>query len=105
MRGKEVGKRERALEEEKAKVLEQYKRAKKLERQGKQREERARRQLQRQANEHFSVVYTTLQLGLKSLSSPPSQMPPPPKHCQERNHRLQRTEKRNDYGLEFDVAS
>jgi hypothetical protein len=26
-------------------------------------------------------------------------------NCQERDHGLQRTEKRKDYGLEFDVAS
>ena len=67
---KEVGKRENALEEETVKVLEQYRRVKKLERQGKRREERiekAQQQLQNQANEHFSVIYTTLQLGLKSL--------------------------------------
>jgi hypothetical protein len=70
-RGKEVGKCEKALEEETVKVLEQYKRVKKLERQGKRREERiekAQQQLQYQVNEHFSIVYSTLQLGLKSLS-------------------------------------
>jgi hypothetical protein len=69
--GNEVGKREKVLEEETVKILEQYKRAKKLERQGKRREERiekAQQQLQYQANEHFSVIYSTLQLGLKSLS-------------------------------------
>ena len=72
-REKEVGKREKALEEETKKLSEQYKRVKKLERQGKRREERiekAKQQLQHQAHEHFSVIYTTLQLGLKSLSLP-----------------------------------
>jgi hypothetical protein len=70
---KKLAKREADLEEEKVKVLEQYKRAKKLERQGKRREERiekAQQQLQYQVNEHFSIVYTTLQLGLKSRSLP-----------------------------------
>jgi hypothetical protein len=62
-REKELAKREAGLDEETAKVLEQCKRAKKLERQSKRREER----IQQQANEHFSVVYTTLQLGIKSL--------------------------------------
>ena len=69
----DVRKQEAFLEEEKAKVLAQYKRVKKLERQGKRREERieqAKRRLQQQANEHFSVVYTTLQLGIRSLSPP-----------------------------------
>ena len=68
---KKLAKREVDLEEEKVKVLEQYKRAKKLERQGKRREERiekAQQHLQYQVNEHFSIVYTTLQLGLKSRS-------------------------------------
>jgi hypothetical protein len=74
-RGKEIGKRERVLEEETVKVLEQYKRAKKLERQAKRREER----IQKAQHEHFSVVYTTLQLGLKSLqtSSESSRSPSP----------------------------
>jgi hypothetical protein len=61
---------EAILEEEKAKVMEQYKRVKRLERQGKRREERiqqAKQGLQHQANEHFSIVYQTLQLGIKSL--------------------------------------
>ena len=72
-REKELAKHEAFLEVEKTKVMEQYKRAKKLERQGKRREERiekAQQQLQHQANEHFSVVYTTLQLGLQSFSLP-----------------------------------
>lgn len=75
---KKLAKCEADLEEEKVKVLEQYKRVKKLERQSKRREERiekAKQQLQYHVNEHFSVVYTTLQLGLKSLSLP-SQVPP-----------------------------
>ena len=69
-REKELVKHETSLEEEKAKVMEQYKRVKKLERQGKRREERiqrAKERLQQQANEHFSIVYQTLQLGIKSL--------------------------------------
>jgi hypothetical protein len=56
-------KRELELEKEKAQLLEQYKRVKKLERQGKRREPRiedATQNLQQQANEHFSTVYTTL---------------------------------------------
>ena len=64
---KEMARYEAALEEEKIKILEQYKRVKKLERQGKRREERiqqAKHRLQQQANEHFSVVYKTLQLGI-----------------------------------------
>ena len=69
-REKELAKHEADLDEETAKVLEQYKRAKKLERQSKRREERiqqAKQQIQQQANEHFSIVYQTLQLGIKSL--------------------------------------
>jgi hypothetical protein len=65
---------ERALQKEKANSMEQYKRVKKLERQGKRREERigkAQQHFQQQANEHFSVIYTTLQLGLKAQPSPP----------------------------------
>jgi hypothetical protein len=75
----DLKKRELELEKEKAQLLEQYKRVKKLERQGKRREARiedAKQHLQQQANEHFSTVYTTLQLGLKnqpaSLWSPKS---------------------------------
>ena len=71
---KEMARYEAALEEEKVKILEQYKRVKKLERQGKRREEwiqQAKYRLQQQANEHFSVIYKTLQLSVKSLS--PSQ--------------------------------
>ena len=93
---KKLAKREVDLEEEKVKVLEQYKRAKKLERQGKRREERiekAQQQLQYQVNEHFSIVYTTLQLGLKSLSLPsqvqPSELrsiPSPLKHAKSSQH-------------------
>ena len=69
-REKELAKHETSLEEEKEKVLEQYKRVKKLERQGKRREDRiqqAKQRLQQQADEHFSIVYQTLQLGIKSL--------------------------------------
>src|SRR5204862_4278436 len=51
-------------------LLEQYKHVKKLERQGKRREawiENAQQHFQQQANEHFSNVYTTLQLSLNQL--------------------------------------
>ena len=61
---------ERTLQEEKTQLLEQYKRVKKLERQGKRREariEKAQQHSQQQANEHFSNVYTTLQLSLNQL--------------------------------------
>jgi hypothetical protein len=64
---------EKTLQEEKVQLLEQYKRVKKLERQGKRREtriENAQQHFQQQANEHFSLVYTTLQLGLKTQPSP-----------------------------------
>jgi hypothetical protein len=74
-------KTEKTLQKEKALLLEQYKRVKKLERQGKRREariENAQQNFQQQANEHFSVVYTTLQLGLKAQPSPQS----PPVVCQ-----------------------
>ena len=71
----DMANREAFLEEEKERILEQYKRTKKLERQGKRREERiakAQQRLQQQANEHFSTVYTALQLGLKSNCPQPS---------------------------------
>jgi hypothetical protein len=74
-------KTETTLQKEKAQLLEQYKQVKKLERQGKRREariENIQQQFQQQANEHFSIVYTTLQLGLKAQPSPQS----PPVVCQ-----------------------
>ena len=66
----EIEEAERTLQEEKTQLLEQYKRVKKLERQGKRREariENAQQHFQQQANEHFSNVYTTLQLSLNQL--------------------------------------
>ena len=71
----DMANREAFLEEEKERILEQYKRTKKLKRQGKRREERIAKVQQRllqQANEHFSAVYTALQLGLKSNCPQPS---------------------------------
>src|SRR5437762_11720620 len=71
----EIEEAERTLQEEKTQLLEQYKRVKKLERQGNRREvwiENAQRHFQQQANEHFSNVYTTLQLSLNQLRPQPS---------------------------------
>jgi len=88
-REKELVMYETSLEEEKAKVLEQYKRVKKLERQGKRREDRiqqAKERLQQQANEHFSIVYQMLQLGIKSLHQQTSSISAPTSMSNSESH-------------------